>query len=178
MANAPHGRDSGADPYAGNDVTGAQRTVTASALAKCPFSVAQDYATDYLRRAQAGSSEAQIRVPLGFLPAALHRRVAITFGLHFDVVEAGRAHDEIRVRWTAGTPVLPDFRGTLRFRIASGTSTTITLDGTYRVPFGQLGAWFDRLAGSRIAQSSAADLTARIARALERDQRDWRARVA
>jgi len=157
-------------------MTSSERAVDAEAYADCPFSTAQEYATDYLRRAQAGTEEAEIRVPVGLFPAVIQHRATITFGLHFDVLEAGRTHEEIRVSWDAGTPLLPNFRGTMRFRI-SGIGTLVSLEGTYRVPFGILGAAFDALAGKRIAQSSVNDFTYRIARALESDQRDWRARV-
>jgi uncharacterized membrane protein len=103
--------------------------------------------------------------------------VGITFGLHLDVLEAGRSHDEIRVQWKAGSALLPDFRGTIRFRIA-GTGTTVLLDGTYRVPFGPLGRVFDALAGHQVARASVNDLVARLAAALSSNERDWRARVA
>jgi thiosulfate dehydrogenase [quinone] large subunit len=158
-------------------ITDGTGTVTAEAVAACPFSVAQDYTVDYLRRAQAGEAEAEIHVPLRGWPALLARRVQVTFGLHFDVLENGRAHDEIRVRWNAGAAFLPDFRGTIRFRIA-GTSTAVTVEGTYRIPLGVFGRAFDAVLGRRIAHASVNDLTARIAAALEASQRDWRARVA
>jgi hypothetical protein len=154
-----------------------ERTVSAEAPANCPFSVAQDYAVAYLQRAEAGLDEAEIRVPLTLLPSFLQYRVALTFGLHFDVSESGRSHDEVRIRWTSGSPFLPDFRGTIRFRIA-GTGTTVRVEGSYHVPFGAAGRMFDALLGRRIARTSVTDLTHRLATALETDQRNWRARVA
>jgi hypothetical protein len=141
--------------------------------AACPYSIAQEYAVEYLRRAEAGQDEAQIRVPIAFLPGFVRRRVAVTFGLHYDLADAGRPHDEIRLRWTAGTPCLPDFRGTLRFRIA-GTETDLLVEGSYRIPFGKVGRIFDNLAGRHIARSSLSDLTRRIAAALGTSERDWR----
>jgi hypothetical protein len=149
------------------------RAVSFQEHAACPFSIAQEYAVEYLRRAEAGKSEAEIRVPVAFLPGLLRRRVAVTFGLHYDVAEKGRAHDEIRLRWSAGTPWLPDFRGTMRFRIA-GTETDVLVEGSYRIPFGNVGRAFDNLAGRHIALASLRDLTRRIAGALETGERDWR----
>lgn len=153
------------------------RAVSVQAHAACPFSSAQEYAVEYLRRAEAGTNEAEIHVPVGFLPALLHRRVAVTFGVHADVAEAGRPHDEIRMRWNAGTPLLPDFRGTLRFRIA-GTGTDVLVEGTYRAPLGALGGLFDNLIGRHIARASVNDLARRLAGALETNERAWRSRVA
>jgi hypothetical protein len=149
------------------------RAISVQEHAACPFSIAQEYAVEYLRRAETGNDEAQIRVPIAFFPGFLRRRVTVTFGLHYDVAEKGRVHDEIRLRWTAGTPWLPDFRGTMRFRIA-GKQTDVLVDGSYRIPFGNVGRVFDNLAGRRIALASLRDLTRRIADALETNERDWR----
>jgi hypothetical protein len=154
-----------------------ERAVALQEYAACPYSIAQEYAIEYLRRAEAGSAEAEIRVPLRFLPAFLRRSVAVTFGLHVDVTDAGRPHDEIRLRWTSGTALLPDFRGTLRFRIA-GAGTDVLVEGTYRVPLGSLGRLFDDVAGRHIANASLGDFVRRIADTLEANERAWRARVA
>jgi hypothetical protein len=149
------------------------RAVSLQEHSTCPFSIAQEYAVDDLRRAEAGEDEAQIRVPIALLPLWLRRSVAITFGLHYDVAEAGRRHDEIRLRWSAGTPLLPDFRGTLRFRIA-GTGTDLLVEGSYRIPFGTFGGLFDNLVGRHVAHASLRDLIRRIAGACETSERAWR----
>lgn len=146
-------------------------TVSVTALADCPFSIAQDYAAEYLQAAEAGGPEATIHaLPL---PILAHR-VALRFGLHFDVTDGGRRHDEIRFFWTSGSPLLPDFRGTLRFRIV-GLQTEVLLDGSYIVPFGALGHAFDAVAGRVIAKGSLDDLARRIARALAARQAAWKA---
>jgi hypothetical protein len=102
--------------------------------------------------------------------------MAVTFGLHLDILEAGRTHDEIRVRWVSGTPLLPEFRGTVRLRIA-GSGTLVLVEGSYRVSFDGLGRLFDQLVGSHIARMSVRDFTRRIASSLEARERVWRARV-
>lgn len=153
------------------------RDVALQAYAACPFSVAQDYAIDYLRRAEAGTDDAEIRVPVAFWAGLIRRRVTISFGLHYDVVEAGRAHDEIRLRWTAGTRLLPDFRGTLRFRIA-GKGTDVLIDGSYHIPFGILGRIFDSAAGRHLALASLRDLAQRIAASLVSSEHDWRKKLS
>jgi hypothetical protein len=152
------------------------RAVAVHAYAACPFSIAGEYAVEYLKRAETGQAEAEIHVPVRFFPAFVRRRVDVSFSLHIDVLEGGRAHDEIRMRWKSGSPLLPDFSGTLRFRIA-GKGTDINLDGTYRVPFGTLGRIFDLALGRHIARVSLGDLALRIARALEENERAWCAHV-
>jgi hypothetical protein len=149
------------------------REVSLQVYAACPFSVAHEYAIDYLRRAEAGQDEAEIRVPVAFWAGLIRRRVTISFGLHYDVVDGGRPHDEIRLRWTAGTRLLPDFRGTLRFRIA-GKGTDVLIDGSYHVPLGTFGRLFDYIAGRHLASASLRDLAHRIAVSLENTEHDWR----
>jgi hypothetical protein len=133
-------------PQTAAECVSRERAVRAEVRADCPFSVAEEYAVDYFRRAEAGYAEAEMRVPVRLLPRFFHRRMAVAFALQADVVEAGRAHQEFRVRWTAGTPLLPNFRGTVRFRIA-GPETRVIVDGSYEAPFGVLGRIFDHLIG-------------------------------
>jgi hypothetical protein len=142
--------------------------VHAQGHTECPYSVAQDYAEDYLRRAEGGGPEATIVAgPFG-------RRVLFRFALRTDVAEIGRPHDEIVMRWFARSALLPDFVGTLRMRIVEG-GTSLIFDGRYLPPFGFFGALFDRLVGNRIAQATAHDLVRRVADALDQRERTWRA---
>jgi hypothetical protein len=148
------------------------RTVSVALVAICPFSIAQEYAEDFLRESE--REHAFMRVPIRFLPPLFRHRVAMSFGVHYDVAEIGRKHDEIRLQWTAGTPFLPDFSGTVRFRI-DGPNTRVLVDGAYRAPFGAAGGVFDALIGAYLARASIADLAQRIAAYLERRQAAWRA---
>jgi hypothetical protein len=157
------------------DIATARRThVAVSAVAQCSFSIAEDYATEYLSSAANGSTAAAIRLPWRLPLPALEHRVAMTFGLHYDVLEGGRTHDEVRIRWHSGSFVLPEFRGTLRFRI-NGTRTTVLVDGSYIAPAGVLGQLFDRLIGRHIAHASLTDFTTRLAAYLGERERLWRA---
>jgi hypothetical protein len=152
------------------------RTVTAEMTASCPFSIAQEYASDYFRSAESGHEEAEIRVPIRFLPTVIRRRVQLRFGIHSDGTEAGRTHDEIRVRWSSGTWLLPEFHGTVRLRIA-GLATRVLVDGSYHAPFGVIGRVFDNLVGAHISRASVSDLAHRIAVYLEEREKEWRSRV-
>ncbi len=153
------------------------REVSADVLAVCPFSIAQEYASDYFRHAEAGHDEAEIRVPIRFLPTIIRRRVELRFGIHSDGAEPGRTHDEIRVRWSSGTWLLPEFHGSVRLRIA-GSATRVLVDGSYHAPFGFAGRVFDSLIGEHIAHASVHDLAHRIAVYLEERERVWRAQVS
>jgi hypothetical protein len=144
--------------------------------AACPFSIAQDYAVEFLREAEAGSAQADIHVPIPFLPPFVQHRVALTFKLQYDVAESGRRHEQIRIEWNAGMSLLPNFAGTIRFRI-DGANTRVLVEGAYRVPFGIIGGVFDRLIGGAIANASVHDLARRIAGYLEIRQQSWRTGV-
>ncbi|GAC1430513.1 MAG: hypothetical protein NVSMB5_24770 [Candidatus Velthaea sp.] len=133
-----------------------ERTVHAERLTDCPFSVAQDYAEEYLHHAERGDDRALVYA------GPLQRRVVFRFGTRNDSMEPGRPHDEIVLDWYAETSLLPDFTGTLRMRIAM-PGTRFVLDGRYVPPGGALGAVFDRLIGSRIASATADALLAGIA---------------
>ena len=145
----------------------------------CPFSIAGEYATHFLRGFEKPSAS-QVRVPLitlGIpLPGALRRRVAFSFSVHYDAIGTfRRENEEIHFRWRAGSRWLPDFGGTLRFVIASHQETLLVLDGTYEPPFGTYGAIFDEVIGRHIAAATASDLLSRVGKALEADERAFRA---
>jgi hypothetical protein len=145
--------------------------VFAEKICDCPFSIAQEYAEVYLKKAEAGGVESFVRVPLAW-PFSLARRVALSFTRASDLTEPGRAHDQLVLRWASGVALLPNFRGTVRFRV-DGRRTTVRIDGTYNPPLGKVGAALDRFVGKRIARRSVGDLLSRIVRSLERQQLEW-----
>jgi hypothetical protein len=151
--------------------------ITVERVARCPFSVAHDYAEEFLREIDERGAEVRVRVR-DLLPTRrgkLRRRVRIVFERRLDEAEAGRAHDAVALHWTAGTRLFPDFHGDLRLRIASVDETLLTLEGEYRPPLGPLGAVFDVLLGRRIARSTMNELVGRIAKAMERREEAYRA---
>jgi nucleotide-binding universal stress UspA family protein len=146
-------------------------TVHAEIIANCPFSIAGEYASDYLKDAERGNRVSVLRAgPLG-------HRVTLGFRFRTDTTEPGRPHDEILLDWSAGTAWLPNFRGTLRMRI-NGERTRLILDGNYAPPGGPLGVLFDAIGGSRMARATANDLLRRIAGALEDEEILWEKRLA
>lgn len=145
--------------------------VHADVTAACPFSIAEDYAQDYLRSSAAGGMKAEIRLPVRLF--VLRRLVSMRFGLRSDRGESGRPHDEIRLAWEAHSPWLPDFHGVVRMRIA-GTATRLVLSGNYVPPGGLLGRVFDVLIGRHIARAGCEDFLARLAMYLEQREGAWR----
>jgi hypothetical protein len=141
--------------------------LTVESIAACPFSMAEAYAGDFLRAAEAHGPEGAIGL------SVLRRDVKLSFGIQSDIADDGRLHDELHVRWVSGTPFLPDFRGSLRFRI-DGERTRVHVDGSYAPPFGVLGVAFDRIAGRTIARASLQDLADRVARHLTQREAAWR----
>jgi hypothetical protein len=149
--------------------------VVVERVAQCPFSVAHDYAADFLRDAERATD---VRVPLRDffygLRGAVARPVKLIFALHPDDTEDGRLHDAMIIDWTAGTRLFPDFHGTLRMRIETIATTRLTFEGAYRPPLGAFGGVFNALVGARIARASMRDLLDRIVGALELREEEFR----
>ncbi len=141
---------------------------------RCPFSVAHEYAEDFLRDAE---RSVEVHVPLrdfiAGLPGAARAPVKMVFALHPDEAESGRLHDALAIEWHAGTRLFPLFHGTLRLRIASVDSTLLTFEGAYRPPLGPVGVVFDAAVGQRIARATMSELLDRIAAALERREAEY-----
>ena len=150
--------------------------VSAQRIVRCPFSVAIEYAGGFFR--EVADRGAEVGVPLRALVPTLGGRlrqpVHIVATQRPDDAEPGRAHDAFEVCWTAGTRFFPDFRGTLRLRIASVDETLLALEGEYRAPFGALGAAFDAVIGRRIANATICDLLVRLANEMEQRQASFR----
>jgi hypothetical protein len=139
-------------------------------ICACPFSIAQSYAQDYLERAESTGASPLIVSP--FALPFLRRSVAMTFSVVADETERGRAHEAVILHWKSGFALLPDFRGTIRFR-AARRETLVRIEGRYAPPLGRFGTVFDGLVGKWIAKETVTDLLRRIAKSLEGRQRDW-----
>lgn len=135
---------------------------------RCPFSIAEEYVGDYLARAERGGAEGVLHV------GALGRHVQLEFGRRCDLGEPGRHHDELVIHWTSGSPLLPDFQGTIDFRIAA-PDTRVIVDGTYRPPLGWIGRVFDAYVGRHIAGATMRDLVDHLAADAETRERAWNA---
>ena len=140
-------------------------------LADCPFAIAQEYVEEFLFESERGGPNAVLRAG----PA--RARVRVGFGIRNDRTERGRGHDEITLTWSAASPLLPQFHGTIRFRIAH-LGTRFILEGAYTPPGGFAGALFDAAIGRRIARATATDLLERICRHASLREAAWRAKNA
>lgn len=130
----------------------------------CPFSIAHEYAADFLRELEGA--------PL--VAGSLSRPITLRFAFHDDVSDLVRRHDAIVLAWRTGSSWLPDCAGALRFRIAPHDCTVAHFEGTYTPPFGLIGAAFDLVVGHRIASSTADDLLRRMASYVERREQRFR----
>lgn len=145
----------------------------------CPFSIALEYAAQFLRRFETLPMESVVRMPLAIfgltLPGALQHRVRLRVSIHPDPTDKGRQHEAIHVSWWSESKWLPNLSGTLCFRIASHVGTLLLFDGTYTQPFGFAGAIFDQLLGRHVAAATVRDLLDRIGDELASDEREFRA---
>jgi len=155
------------------------RTFESAIVVDCPFSVAQEYVSGYLRRfAEGADDRAMVRLPLrGFglpLPGSLRHRVRIRFQDSFDDHERNRSSLGLTFYWDAGNPLLPDLHGDLSFRIAADSRTELVMTGAYSPPLGRAGSLLDKVLGKRIALATGQALLERIAADMERQERDFR----
>jgi hypothetical protein len=147
-----------------------ERSVKLEGEVDCPIAAALDYAADFFKQfEQPKRNVISLRLrALGLpFPGALKHSVYVRFGIHGDVTEQGRAHDEIAFSWFATVPLLPDFHGVVRARMAPQMHTTFTIEGRYRPPLGAFGALFDAVIGRHVALATLhgilADLIAQTA---------------
>ena len=112
------------------------RSFALEAVADCPFSVAQDYATDFLRdrlRTAIGMRVGRCRLMPG--RAWISARP--------DFTDRGKPHDELVLRWFPTIPLLPSVEIVIRFRIAWLT-TRLAIDMYLTrgdAPLRRFGAW-------------------------------------
>jgi hypothetical protein len=135
----------------------------------CPLSLVVDEAHVIFPLLEAPSPGVRVElrdlgVPLGL---GLSHRVVTTFRRECDLQERGRPHDEIVFGWDADSFLLPNFSGTLRFRVDTVDRTRLLLEGSYVPPFGAAGAMFDRVAGRRLALATLERIVHRLADQLE-----------
>jgi hypothetical protein len=139
----------------------------------CPFSVAEQYVSDYLERAAKGGPEATLRLPLVAGSVAISKNVEFSFDRKHDDHDPGRTHLESVIIWKSGARLLPNFSGVIRTRIAA-PGTLLIVAGRYCPPLGFFGTMFDRLIGRRLAQATVRDLAERLGRSLESREARWR----
>jgi hypothetical protein len=147
--------------------------VHAERYVDCPFSVAEQYVSDYLERAAKGGPEATVQLPLVAGSFTISRNVELSFDRKRAGDDPGRAHFESEILWKSGAKLLPDFSGVIRTRIAA-PGTLLIVAGRYCPPLGFFGTMFDRLIGRRIARATLRDLAERLGRSLESREARWR----
>ena len=146
----------------------------------CPFSIALEYVSNYLRQFASGDGKgAIVGIPLRTfglpIPGSLRHRVRIQFKESVDTDARNRSGRGLTFDWDAGDPLLPDLHGELSFRIAGESRTELVLTGVYRPPLGSAGAVLDRFLGNRIALATGRALLERFGADMERQEDNFRA---
>ncbi len=136
------------------------------AVADCPFSVAQEYATDYLR----DHAHALVRWRLGRWEPVVPGTAWVA--ARQDLTERGAPHDELVLRWHPALPVLPPLEIVVRFRIAWLT-TAIAMEARY-VRDGSLARRCATPVFGAVARLALAELMRRLTGYLEQRERVYR----
>ncbi len=144
-------------------------TIRVEAFANAPFSIALDQ-PDLVVRTLGDALTGGIRLPYRALriprSGSLVRRVVVRSRMQIDVTERGRSHDEIVFDYDTRSRWLPNFAGSLRFRV-DALRTLVILEGRYVPPAGAFGELFDRFVGHRLAVAMSRDILDRSIRSLE-----------
>jgi hypothetical protein len=144
-------------------------------VVRCPYHLAQGYLADSVG-ARAASGEQRTLTLTAVVPGMeLSKAVMVSFGaavdpMHFD--------QPWRIHWKPESGLYPEFEGELTVRADETYETSrLQLRGSYRPPGGIAGAAFDRVAGGRIASSTARALLRRLGDEMEaRYQHDEQAK--
>jgi hypothetical protein len=120
----------------------------------CPYTEVSDRLQSYLENNDASIA---LRLPLGDL------KVERDVDVRLSPKPGYPGYKLVDVTWTAkdGGPY-PVFNGTLSVADEGAGWSRIELDGTYKPPFGPLGAAFDATIGHHIAQATATELLAQL----------------
>jgi hypothetical protein len=133
-------------------------TIRDFTTAACPYDEVPGRLQAYLERNDATIA---LRLPLGDL------RVEHDVEVRLAPKPGYTGYKLLDVSWTpkpAGA--YPAFAGTLSVADEGAGWSRIELDGTYKPPFGLLGAAFDAAVGHRIAEATATELLAQLKRIL------------
>ena len=107
-------------------------------IAECPFSIALEYATEFLREIRDSQRRrfrgSWLRLPMPFV----FHHDTLFYELKEDDLETGRAHDEIRLNWRTRSVFLTNLRAVIRVRIFV-ERTQLICDVEYDAPRGPLG---------------------------------------
>jgi hypothetical protein len=125
---------------------------------QCPF---EDAASRLLSHFADGKGSISLRVRIADL------RIERDVDIRLAAKPAYPGYKILDVHWAPkdGGPY-PAFDGTLSIAEDGIGWSRIEIDGTYRAPFGLVGAAFDALVGHRIAQDTATELLEQIKRIL------------
>lgn len=135
----------------------ARHAIHATALVRCPFSVA----SEMIERALQDRREITVSAGHG-----LRERVRIGWAVVDDLSDECRSHDAVAIYWTPRHKTFPTFAGTITVR-PHFRDVYIRITGHYEPPLGATGRFFDRIAGRQIARVTLHRLLRELARDVE-----------
>jgi hypothetical protein len=116
--------------------------IHASALVRCPFSVA----IEMMERALRDRHDIIVSPMRG-----VRERVHVGWAIVEDLTDECRRHDALTIYWTPEHRTYPAFSGTLTVR-PHFRDVHVRITGQYDPPLGGIGRMFDRMAGRHIAR--------------------------
>jgi hypothetical protein len=136
-------------------MTMTSNVIHASALVRCPFSVA----VEMMERALRARHDIIVSPMRG-----LRERVHVGWAIVDDLTDECRRHDALTIFWKPEHRTFPSFSGTLTVR-PHFRDVHVRITGQYDPPSGGPGRLFDRMAGRHIARHT----LRRLIRDLTRD---------
>ncbi len=133
------------------------KVIHASALVRCPFSVA----VDMMERALRDRHDMLVSPMRG-----VRERVHVGWAIVDDLTDECRRHDALTIFWKPEHRTFPAFSGTLTVR-PHFRDVHVRITGQYDPPLGGTGRLFDRMAGRHIARLTLRRLIRDLARAAE-----------
>jgi len=144
--------------------------LAASIPVKAPSDFALAFLNTYVTDLAKGSGEAAmpLRFELEKLAGLVVERV-VTVHVTYEPALPGGA-PLLRISWqTDDSPLFPRFDGTLSAHAEGAHECTLTIDGSYEVPLGVVGLFFDAIVGARVARSTIEGLLREFRDAIEGD---------
>jgi hypothetical protein len=131
--------------------------IHASALVRCPFSVAVEMVERALR-----DRHDMIVSPMRGVRERLH----VGWAIVDDLTDECRRHDALTIFWKPEHRTFPAFSGTLTVR-PHFRDVHVRITGEYHPPLGGIGRLFDRMAGRHMARLTLRRLIGDLSRAAE-----------
>jgi hypothetical protein len=144
--------------------------LSSSIPVQAPSDFAIAFLNTYVADLAHGSAEAvlPLRFELEKLAGLVLERV-VTVHVGYEPAPPGGS-PSLKISWQAeDSPMFPRFDGTLTSAPEGNHACILTIDGTYAVPLGVVGLFFDAILGQRVARGTIDGLLRQFREAIEAD---------